>query len=182
MTIVHDCCTCPLRVFNISLTTTNTSITSLTSGMNYTMSIAAVNCEGIGLAVEQQCYIMNTPIVTGNLFNAFNNLMILFLLDVTCEETADISTTIGITFVVTFLITAIGTIVINTSIMWFVCIKKHNVPDTTNVTEKKREIKSKKVSSPTTVPPMVYEEIDNVTKTEKGFEMNTNVSYGPVYY
>ena len=84
MTIVQDCCTCPLRVFNVSSTTTNTSITSLTSGMNYTMSIAAVNCEGIGLAVEQQCYIMNTPNVTGNLFNTFNNLMILFLLDITC--------------------------------------------------------------------------------------------------
>ena len=149
--------------------------------MNYTMSIAAVNCEAIGLAVEQQCYIMNTPIITGNLFNAFNNLMILFLLDITCEETADISTTIGITFVITFLITAISTIVVNTCIMWFLCIKKHNVPDTTNITEKKKEIKSEKVSS-TTVPPVVYEEVDNMTKTEKGFEMNTNVSYGPVYY
>ena len=33
------------------------------------MSIAAVNCEGIGPAVEQQCYIMNTSVTNGNLYN-----------------------------------------------------------------------------------------------------------------
>ena len=69
MSIVHDCCTCPLRVFNVSSTTTNTSITNLTSGVNYILSTAAVNCEGIGPAVEQQCYIMNTSIINGNSYN-----------------------------------------------------------------------------------------------------------------
>ena len=66
--------------------------------------------------------------------------------------------------------------------MWFVCIKRCTVLDTTNVTEKKKEIKSEDFSSPTIGPPVVYEEINNMTKTKEGFEMKTNISYGPVYY
>ena len=68
------------------------------------------------------------------------------------------------------MLTALCTAIINTTVMWYVCVKKQQKDKLTN-----------KPSSAdlSTAKSAVYEEIDTTDKTIT-FDMQTNVSYGPV--